>query len=1272
MSIDTMYPAGPSDVPAAFTRPSASYRRHAWIAVGSLILFIALYLALTAWFVLIGVSELRKLASHGGFLQFLVGVSSLFLAVFMTKGLFFVKKSGESRGIELTRAGQPRLFAFLDRIADDAGAPRPHKVFVTARVNAAVFYDLSLVNLLFPSRKNLEIGLGLVNMLNLSELKAVLAHEFGHFAQRSMAVGRWVYTTQQIAAHIVARRDAFDRFLQGLSRFDFRIAWVGWLLGSVIWALRAVVDVAFRLVVIAQRALSREMEMQADLVSVSLAGSDALVNALHRLQMVDDAWERSLHFFRGEVGAKLPPHDVFAVHEAVAQRLSRIYNDPTYGIRPDIPAEGAAQFRVFNGELAQPPRMWSTHPMNHEREHNAKRVYLAALIDERSGWLVFDDAEDLRERVTRELAGETEHPPATLDVTLERLDTQFGREHLKAHYRGIYLGFSPVRHAKSVDELHEQAVVVRPLELDSLYPGRISDDLERLRSLEREHALLRSLRDRIYDAPDGVIRHRGRILRRNELPAAIDLVDKDLAAMRAHLEGIVKSVRSRHLAAAAKISPAWHAYLLGVLGILHYADHAEANLRDAHSNLALTWQRVTAGGSIREKGALQIVSASKDVFQALQQAFYLARQVEPGEKVLAQLGCESWPAALGELRLNPPSRDNINEWLRVVDGWFSHTAGALAALRRAALDELLATEATVAAATHGTAPPDAPAVAPAIPMSYNTLLTGAERGWRVEKPGFWERFRTASGFFPGLARTVVATAIVGSVLVFGWTVDRVKLHVYNALARPVVTTVAGHRLELAPAAHGEIDVDGGGDVKVTTQAMDGEPIETFTAPVDASETQLVYTVAAAAPMRQWTAVYGNVKPSPPTVLTPRRWQSPYEDYVFAQPPARIQSSSPGGETRTVMDAIDNTAPDLYVGDVKNQQARESMVLAHVRYDTPDSPYLVNWLALGAPLPGFGEALAARRAHFPIDVVAMRAEQNVAKGAGHDAVCARHRALADASPASGDLAYLAARCMVPGPARDEAFEKGYQRWPDSPWFANAAGVAAGEHAHYAEALARYRVAMDRSPALRQAMAPEAFRIERLLDPAAAERRQGAFARQSPWIMNMLAFESQTLPPEGPYRAIALLARGELDEAVRMATGTPVSAHVLRMAAASRGASPALRARAAALRLTDGMDAQTVWIALAAGADAADPAVSSVLDEVEKGYDAPGCIAKMQRFLARIRQGNPAVAEGELDGVPLALRAQAFVAATYVLGDRTPESWRRFATRALFAAERPYLG
>ena len=274
MTAEHVYPAGPGSVPADLTRPTRAYRTHAWLAMGGLALFVLLYLALASWFSWTAYRLFASLA-HGAdpLWTFVAGICSAFLAVFMWKALVFVKHRHAIDDIEVTASEQPRLFAFINRLADEAGAPRAHRVFLSPRVNAAVFYDLSVLNLLFPSRKNLEIGLGLVNAVSLGELKAVLAHEFGHFGQRSMAVGRWVYIAQQIAGHIIAKRDALDSFLRGLSRVDLRIAWVGWLLSLIVWSIRSLMETVFRVVVLAQRALSREMELQADLVAVSLTGS---------------------------------------------------------------------------------------------------------------------------------------------------------------------------------------------------------------------------------------------------------------------------------------------------------------------------------------------------------------------------------------------------------------------------------------------------------------------------------------------------------------------------------------------------------------------------------------------------------------------------------------------------------------------------------------------------------------------------------------------------------------------------------------------------------------------------------------------------------------------------------------------------------------------------------------------------------------------------------------------------------------------------------------
>lgn len=341
------YPPTPVGVPADLAVPSPRYRRHVWTAAFTLLAFVGLYAGTIVWLVRLVWRMSSAVGSDKTVLAIGVIAPSLFLLAFLVKGLFFVRRGDIGAATEITPEEEPELFAFITRVADEVGAPRPHRVFLTPDVNASVFYDLSLRSLVFPSKKNLNIGLGLVNVLTLDEFKAVLAHEFGHFAQRSMALGTWVYVSGQVIGAIVGRRDGFDTFIRGLSRFDLRVAWVGWGLGLLVWAMRAVFDSAYRLLLLVDRALSREMEFQADLVAVSVTGSDSLIHALRRLGPADQALNRAYDFATEEGRAGRPIADVYRAQSEILGHLRRVDHDPLLGAVPEVPKRGAEAHRVF-------------------------------------------------------------------------------------------------------------------------------------------------------------------------------------------------------------------------------------------------------------------------------------------------------------------------------------------------------------------------------------------------------------------------------------------------------------------------------------------------------------------------------------------------------------------------------------------------------------------------------------------------------------------------------------------------------------------------------------------------------------------------------------------------------------------------------------------------------------------------------------------------------------------------------------------------------------
>ncbi len=117
-------------------------------------------------------------------------VLGVMIVYFLIKFMFKTHKTDLSDLTLITRAQHPDLFAFIDGIVKEVGTPFPNKIYISPQVNASVFYDSSFWSMFFPIKKNLHIGMGLVNTITEEEFKAILAHEFGHFSQKSMKVGK--------------------------------------------------------------------------------------------------------------------------------------------------------------------------------------------------------------------------------------------------------------------------------------------------------------------------------------------------------------------------------------------------------------------------------------------------------------------------------------------------------------------------------------------------------------------------------------------------------------------------------------------------------------------------------------------------------------------------------------------------------------------------------------------------------------------------------------------------------------------------------------------------------------------------------------------------------------------------------------------------------------------------------------------------------------------------------------------------------------------------
>jgi Zn-dependent protease with chaperone function len=132
------------------------------------------------------------------FIQIASRIFNAYLSVFCLFGAWIIMWSIFPRidrfippGPRLEAKNHPRLFAELESIAGAVGQPMPAEVYLIPEVNAWVGQRGGFMGI--GSRRIMGLGLPLLETLNVSQLEAVLVHEFGHYYRGDTRLGPWVY-----------------------------------------------------------------------------------------------------------------------------------------------------------------------------------------------------------------------------------------------------------------------------------------------------------------------------------------------------------------------------------------------------------------------------------------------------------------------------------------------------------------------------------------------------------------------------------------------------------------------------------------------------------------------------------------------------------------------------------------------------------------------------------------------------------------------------------------------------------------------------------------------------------------------------------------------------------------------------------------------------------------------------------------------------------------------------------------------------------------------
>lgn len=182
----------------------------------------------------------------------------------------------EAPGLLLEPPAHPRLFAELQAIAAALNEPLPGEVYLVGQVNAFVADRGGIMG--FGSRRVMGIGLPLLSSLTVSEMRAVLAHEFAHYYSGDTRMGPWVYKTQ--SAMIRAFRN-----IGSLGELG-RIAALQFMNMVATFILKWYFIFFLRVI----NFVSRKKEYRADELACLVAGAEPLVQGLRKIHGASMAW----------------------------------------------------------------------------------------------------------------------------------------------------------------------------------------------------------------------------------------------------------------------------------------------------------------------------------------------------------------------------------------------------------------------------------------------------------------------------------------------------------------------------------------------------------------------------------------------------------------------------------------------------------------------------------------------------------------------------------------------------------------------------------------------------------------------------------------------------------------------------------------------------------------------------------------------------------------------------------------------------------------------
>jgi len=283
----------------------------------------------------------------------------------------FVRARDEDPGEKIDLAQHPRLREVLEEVAQRVGTRPVDAVYVTPGTDIAVTERGGLLRQMRGrSERCLILGAAVLEGMRVRELKAILAHEYGHFQNEDTAGGGFALAVRRslmtMALHLVQSRAASA----------LNPAW---------WFVRGFHAAFLRV----SQGASRLQEVLADRWAAFAYGSESFVRGLTHVM------ERSARF-DAHVNATLG--EVVPAKQPLAN---------LYGFVPKEPVDPKKVDQEIEQAMARPAHPYDSHPRPADRIAWVRKIAAPdppeTEQDTAQAWSLLSEREDIERRMTDEV-----------------------------------------------------------------------------------------------------------------------------------------------------------------------------------------------------------------------------------------------------------------------------------------------------------------------------------------------------------------------------------------------------------------------------------------------------------------------------------------------------------------------------------------------------------------------------------------------------------------------------------------------------------------------------------------------------------------------------------------------------------------------------------------------------------------------------------------------------------------------------------------------------